>query len=141
MNSMFVNFLFGSIDSIIELKKPFGFRKWNSVCFAFTNDTRKLTLVGNGDVLLEETGSRKVSVPPELVNNLLIMNSWYPLLGKITQVNIWNSSLSTEKMIAWSDCKSYEAGNLLNWETSSWELTECFEDIEKDSICKKPVIL
>ena len=43
-------------------------------------------------------------------------------MGKVTQLNIWNSSLSTEFMKYWSNCINDEGGDLLKWETSQWKL-------------------
>ena len=43
-------------------------------------------------------------------------------MGKVTQLNIWNSSLSTEFMKYWSNCNTDEEGDLLKWEKSQWKL-------------------
>ena len=43
-------------------------------------------------------------------------------MGKVTQLNIWNSSLSTEFMKNWSNCNINEEGDLLKWEKSQWKL-------------------
>ena len=37
--------------------------------------------------------------------------------GQLTDLNIWDRALSMEDVIAWTSCRSFQKGNLVNWET------------------------
>ena len=101
-------------------------REWNSFCFAFKNSTRELQMVINGDILFTDSVEGSVSITSELLDNLQIMrsadNHFQGFMGKLTQLNIWRSSLNTDFMISWTNCRNNQEGNLLKWESTTWKL-------------------
>ena len=44
----------------------------------------------------------------------------YPLMGYITDVQIWDEALSYEEMIDITTCKSFPKGNLIPWNIDDW---------------------
>ena len=60
------------------------------------------------------------------------------MFGKMTDVNIWNYSMTVEEMKFWTNCSNDSGGgNVVNWETAewtTWDLEE--ENIDKSEICQ-----
>ena len=54
----------------------------------------------------------------------------------MTDVNIWNRSLSQSKVEQWSRCELGAGGNLLDWNTAQWEAVGLQElGLEKQEVC------
>ena len=56
----------------------------------------------------------------------------------MTDVNIWNRSLTDTEVMEWTQCKMDKGGNLLDWSTAEWTafgLEEVW--VDKEEICKK----
>ena len=49
------------------------------------------------------------------------------MIGRITDLNVWNSSFSEEDMAEWLQCKNVSHGNVVAWETSQWTLENVTE--------------
>ena len=85
--------------------------EWNHVCFRYTNRTSNVKLVSNGDIIHDEVlqglKSNPEEIPLDFISNFAIMKQFYgpnSMLGKMTDVNIWNISLDTRTMTSWTKC-------------------------------------
>ena len=56
-------------------------------------------------------------------------------MGKMTDVNIWNYSMSKEKMQNWTTCVNDESGNVINWKTAEWSM----KGLKKEELTTKDV--
>ena len=62
----------------------------------------------------------------------------YSMFGAMTDVNIWNRSLSEAEVEKWSRCELGAGGNLLDWSTAQWEAVGLQEEeVKKEEICFK----
>ena len=61
-----------------------------------------------------------------------------PQLGQITDVNMWNSSLSVKVLKSWTSCEFHESGNMLDWNTAKLKYSTFLKEltIDKNEICR-----
>ena len=60
------------------------------------------------------------------------------MFGSMTDVNIWNRSLSQSEVEQWSRCELGVGGNLLDWNTAQWRAVGLQEEeLDKQDICGK----
>ena len=120
--------------------------EWNHVCFSYTNSTSNARIVSNGDIILDETmeylKQNPEEIPDEFIKNLVIMRRYFPykndffsMVGKMTDVIIWNISMTTQDMKSWTHCNYKETKNIIKWDVEQWSLTE-LEKINGHSFCK-----
>ena len=108
-------------------------------------------MVIDGDIALDQVDMEllktPMSIPKEFLTNMFIMRmshpesvkiaNYYSMMGKMTDVNIWNNSLSIEQMKNWTRCVSDEGGNVINWETAEWEMDGLKEEVlTRQEICQ-----
>ena len=115
---------------------------WNSACFGLSI-SRKLNQVWfNGKMIksnniissLESFVSQ--GKPLSLMGDPEYGNYSYSFFGAMTDVNIWNRSLSLSEVEQWSRCELESGGNLLDWNTAQWEAVGLQEEeTEKDEVC------
>ena len=61
--------------------------------------------------------------------------------GDFTDINIWDRSLSVDEMIGWTNCSTIISGNLINWNSSNWEVSGMKNYSTKyPEICNPPVL-
>ena len=88
---------------------------WNHVCGSFQNKTATLRMVSNGEVILDKVLGQlletPMAIPPAFLETLSLMRNagtnqtiYESAIGKVTDVNIWNHSMSTEEMKNWTNC-------------------------------------
>ena len=126
--------------------------KWNHVCLSYTNSTSNLRIVSNGEIILDEEleglKQNNEKIPIQFLGNFAIMRSYFPelnsfspLVGKMTDVNIWNISMTTQDMVSWTNCNNNDSGNIVNWEVDNWIVTGLDKEIVNDQIlCQKDVV-
>ena len=76
--------------------------------------------------------------------NLLLMGwreeaSWaYPQFGAMSDVNIWNRSLSQVEVERWSRCELETGGNLLDWDTARLDTQGLRQtQVDKSVVCQR----
>ena len=105
---------------------------WHHVCLTYHNNSSVMTVVSNGGrhfkkVTLEHLKKNPTPIPPEFLTNLFIMrastteiteeNKFWSMFGKITDVNIWNYTMTVEEMNSWTKCNNTGGGgNVVNCE-------------------------
>ena len=88
---------------------------WNHVCGSFHNEIATVRMVSNGEVILdkvlEQLLETPMAIPPAFLETLSLMRNagtnqtiYESAIGKVTDVNIWNHSMSTEEMKSWTNC-------------------------------------
>ena len=68
------------------------------------------------------------------------MNGQYShsMFGAMTDINIWNRSLSKTEVEQWSRCELEAGGNLVDWNTAQWEAVGLKRiHLEKQEVCGK----
>ena len=61
--------------------------------------------------------------------------------GDFTDINIWDRALSIDEMIGWTNCSTIISGNLINWNSSNWEVAGMKNYSTKyPEICNPPVL-
>ena len=137
---------------------PWPAREWHHICLSYTNNSSVITLVSNGGthfkkVTLEHLKKNPTPIPPEFLTNLFIMRAstteiteekiFWSMFGKMTDVNIWNYTMTVEEMNSWTNCiNTGGGGNVVNWEIAEWTTWDLeVENVDKSEICqveKKP---
>ena len=76
-------------------------------------------------------------------NNIVIMafklkgHYSHSMFGAMTDINIWNRSLSQSEVEQWAQCELGSGGNLLDWTTAQWEAVGLQEvEMDKDEVCR-----
>lgn len=120
---------------------------WYHMCLS--NNASSMTVVSNGKTISENLGSGNKPMPKEFLSNMFIMRAstpeeteekqFYSMFGKMTDVNIWNYSMTVEEMKSWTNCKNkYGGGNVVNWETAEWTTWYLeVEILDKSELCRK----
>ena len=111
---------------------------WQSFCYSVQNSTVILTINGHTKYkTLDYSGLHKW-IPSFMFMNNLEKNS--PFFGSMTDINIWNRTLTDDESSGWMNCKTkIDDGNIFNWENSSRNLTLSGVKIEStiiDNICE-----
>ena len=113
-----VFFLFGKVDYYPSQLRPI---TWNSFCFK-SNQTTFIYTINNHIRTL--TKNRKDRAFPN-IKKYYFMNSQsmnQPMYGAFTDINVWNSVLSTHDEEKWMHCQLKTPGNIINWQNSSEHL-------------------
>ena len=101
-------------------------RKWHSVCITFNSSDNILEIYLDGSFKTSEFYTKDDF---KSGNIMLFQNSNnehnnefggvnsipYQAQTEITDLNIWNTSISTSMIKSWSNCESELHGNFLNW--------------------------
>ena len=139
----------GQVFHLPKLSKPVVPVRWNHLCHSYDSDKRQLQYVLNGKVEVNYTNVPLAFTledginPNQFATCTVEKNTWskngcieggtvdkphgkfhiFPRLyiGYITDYNIWDKALSTDKMEDWTSCKSYETGNVFPWNIDKWK--------------------
>ena len=133
-----------SVDQVYlqkELPGPLVFfpLHWIRACVSINSiadKTLKVSLVVNGQKLGEDEADIEDEWPTS-ATLLLGHNRHEEHTGKITDLNIFNSSLSAEKMVDLTMAGSQSCGtpgDLLNWEEANWTLSSQAKIVEVDRV-------
>ena len=123
--------------------------RWNHLCHSYDSDRRQLQYVLNGMVEVNYTNvpfsfTLEDGVNPHQFATCTVeKNTWsksgcnevgtvdephgkfhiFPRLfiGYITDYNIWDKSLETDEMVAWTTCNSFQVGNAFPWDVEKWK--------------------
>ena len=101
-----------------KVESDFSLLTWHHICWAYNNSTSAIRMVIDGDVVLDQVDMELLkkprSIPKEFLTKMLIMRlshpesvknaTYYSMMGKMTDVNIWNYTLSIEQMKNWTRC-------------------------------------
>ena len=127
--------------SVFPLWKP---DVWNTFCIgADTANKSYTTFINNEPMFVSHKYDGVHQIVP---GNLFLLNGFsftenqyvYPFQAEITDVHIWNRTLTTKDMSRWTSCESDEHGTFLNWEEADISIDERIEIIEisRDELCK-----
>ena len=119
-------------------------REWHSVCLTFNISNNLLVVYLDGSVktavsyVKENFKSGNIMLFQEIISRHPRENSIYQVETEITDLNIWNTSISTSMIKSWSNCESELHGNFLNW--SSLPIDENIPSYSLDltEICSPP---
>ena len=124
-------------------------RKWHSVCLTFNSSDNliKIFLDGSfktsefytkndfksGNIILFQKSNNEHNDQHGGENSIS-----YQAQTEITDLNIWNTSMSTTLMESWSNCESELYGNYLKWSSIEFgdDIQSYSQDINK--ICSQP---
>ena len=107
---------------------------WNTLCW--TEETNQSKIMVNGKIILEHSGYEKSDYEVLIDFQYMNFEDRKPLNGAITDLNIWNRTLSSEELNSWRLCNSLE-GNILNWTTVQLDITGLTkEKINKTELCQ-----
>ena len=125
---------------------------WNSICIVQDRKKRYQKYFANGIMIVE---TNEIIETQNRSSNILLMNGMMdssqmdnggmdsPMFGQVTDVNLWDTILSDQKISEWSKCKTTEGGNILNWKTVTFAVKGGNKgeiellDMKLDSICLK----
>ena len=116
---------------------------WNSFCIVLSLSKKTFNTMFNGKTLVVNRSFAGYNFDEK--KNVRIMarhypntgETWYALFGAMTDVNIWNRSLSQSEVEQWSRCELGAGGNLLDWNTAQWKAVGLQQrEMEGKEICK-----
>ena len=119
--------------------------QWTHVCFSQDSDTRKGTLVVDGQLLEEGEYRREDDVRRPA--NLSLLLGYYHGAGdfecpvKIANLNVFNSALSVERAVGLTRAGEEECGapgDLVSWEGAEWTLHSQAKFVEVDKEWEGP---
>ena len=125
-----------SVHFTVKTPSLFFPMQWTRLCFSFNANTSLINFVVDGDQLVERVIA--VDNKPENINLILGWSGGsIESPGRMTDVNIFSSSLSTvkemrEKTKAGTE-KCEASGDFVNWEETTWTLHSKARIIEVDS--------
>merc|ERR1712015_230730 len=101
--------------------------QWARACLSLDSSAKKVRVVVDGQLLVEEEYRREEDeYRPANLSLLLGYDTFgneYPV--KIADLNVFNSSLSVERMVGLTKAGEEEcgaAGDLVSWEEAEWTL-------------------
>ena len=125
---------------IFELWKP---DLWNKFCIIVDSLALKYRVYLN-DKLIFHSNRYNNGGHKEQAGNIFLLNGFsfsrnkflYPFRGEITDLNIWNKTLSIEDINKWGNC-DFGSGNLVNWKEARFKLRNIeVTDVNMDKICQ-----
>ena len=142
---------------------PVNIKDWNHFCIGYSSITKKIILMHNGNIEVEHTRPDSVKdiedfVPSQwfgrmedgskmenLTRRGILLLKKENVQGSITDLNVWDSLLSTEEMQTFTMCVKNMKGSFLPWKGDNWEMSpeiglDEFEVMEKsfEEICSPP---
>ena len=109
---------------------------WNSACVKVAPHQGRLTVVLNGQQVLETTEYQMEFQPGR---NIVLMNdgaAWggLPNHGEMTDVQVWSRTLTLEQIRQWESCEADTSlvGDVVNWDTARFNLTAGVFVTERD---------
>ena len=127
----------GPVQILGQTETVFFPLRWTSACLSLNSVGTKVTLVVDGQLLGEKVYRREDWNGPANLSLLLGLNPLGPieLTGRVSELNIFGSSLSPEKMMVLTTAGGEgcgEPGDLINWEEAEWTLHSQAKVIEVD---------
>ena len=85
--------------------------RWNHVCVSYTNKTCGVRILRNGETIHDEEMKhlkhKPEDIPVKFLCNIVMMRKYFEynygfeyMIGKITDVNIWNHSMTRQDMVS-----------------------------------------
>ena len=114
--------------------------QWNSICFTVKVHT-KYQVILNGETIIDSP----VSFSPNSTkgSNLILLGyrQAFPssTFGALTDVNIWNRTLTFSEVEQWGRCEMIHGGDYLDWNSATWNIIEGLheEEVDKEEICRE----
>ena len=105
------------------------------VLMSYDNTSSNVLLISNNQVVVDEVNEnlRERQILEKFLKNLTIMGgtgAWtnHIMIGKMTDLNIWNNALTVEELKAWRNCSKNLNGNVIDWETAEWQTKGIYEE-------------
>ena len=119
-------------------------REWHSACLAFNESNNLLVVYMDGSFKTavsytkEDFRSGNVMLFQKIISRHPRENSIYQVQTEITDLNIWNTSISTEMIKSWSNCESELHGNFLKWSSIQFDENITSYSLDLNEICSQP---
>ena len=101
---------------------------WNTACFTLSFSKKQFLAWFNGAIVFTDRNYSGWHLTEQETKLRLMAKvySWkeerlFSMFGAMTDVNIWNRSLSQSEVEQWSRCELGVGGNLLDWNTAQWQ--------------------
>ena len=120
--------------------------RWAHFCLAYEKKNGLLQFVKDGKLMIVNYAKgqlNELNFPRDVMSYIYIGKCAFEFQGSCTgpegelsDFNMWNKALSVQEMIAFTSCRKMLKGNLVNWETSKWDITNMTVlDKSKDELC------
>ena len=106
---------------------------WNHICVTFADKDCGVSVVLNGDILLD---SRMDPCYGNYENGSLVLGG--NLI--VTDINLWDRVISKDEATAWTNCDTSKTGNMFAWSDSrKWKDSDILDKFFVDSkdVCRK----
>lgn len=128
---------------LIHIDSPM--TRWHNLCFSFASISKHTTLVLNGIIMFENEIIKGRGIPDEFLEHFTIMRrsleeygEHNSMVGKMTDVNIWKTAMTMDKMKMWTRCKNWEKGDVIDWESAEWNTKGLeTEEINQKGLCQE----
>ena len=134
----------GHVEFLVQISSVFFPLQWTKMCLSVDSTAGKLKLVVDGQLLGEAEYDKKGDPNRPTNLNLLLglnPNLFWEYTGKTTNLNIFHSALSVERMqrmtkAGGEDCGA--PGNFLSWEEAEWSLHSKAKIVEVNEQAEGP---
>ena len=139
---------------------PYLHQRWNHFCVVYSSIKGTSWLYHNGELIstlsLNDKSIKGTTILPTIPSsNKSYISSFIvgqepdsmkgnfsedqAFTGEISELNIWDTILTSSKINAISSCLQWPKGNIVNWNTRKWvkNKVEIKENVNKSEYCKK----
>ena len=133
--------IFHGAYSVFPLWKP---NVWNTFCVEADTANKSYATFLNDEAV--QISHHYDGIHQNEPGNLFLLNGFsftenlfvYPFQAEITDVHIWDKTLSVGEIRTWSTCESNQQGTFLKWDEADISIDERIQtsEISKDELCK-----
>ena len=110
---------------------------WNTLCWLVHHEKSNFKMIINGETAVDNSNYH--ADDDVLQFQYMNFRERHPVQGAVTDVQVWNRTLSGRDLEDWRLCLSKEEGNILNWRTARLNITGLTEQsIDKSELCHGP---
>ena len=108
-----------------EIMEKLAPRHWHGYCFTYNKGLGARKVYVDAHKVLEDIMDDEAvkDIPVGFINNLYFMSkTGYPEWTMMTDINIWNVTLTPEEVEGWTNCKKKicEKNKIVDWKTANW---------------------
>ena len=134
----------------IRLPGSWSAMRWHHLCFSLDSNRGRVIAVDQTDTVTDITSEEltwnKTTAKNFTSTKICIMKPqesdhiYNPsnMIGRLTDLQLWSRSLTSAQMMAWTQCRSKEQGDLVAWGTAVWqELGLNSSEVPLEEICSQ----
>ena len=119
--------------------------EWHAFCFTYDKEKKQSKVLIDAQIVLEDNWdfNDKTLLSQTFDYNITFMPSYHKFnewgsVDRMTDINIWNSTLEEETIEDWTKCKSnLDEFKVVDWKSTEWETQDLnINQVSKETICQ-----